>query len=115
MAFLSRLPHVDRDAFKAYYETKHAPLIQTLLPSIETYERNYPDVSKVRPAPGQSLDEAVGFDVVTVFRFSGAEGFDAFKRAMRDPQIAEAIERDEANFLDRAKSRLFVVDERVSA
>jgi|SRR5579863_2091860 len=114
MAFVSRLPHVDREAFKAYYETRHAPLILGLIPSICGYERNYPDMSKYRPPEGKTLDDVLGFDAVTVIRFADRDGLDAFKRAMRDPEIARIIREDEANFLDNSKSRLFVVDERVS-
>jgi hypothetical protein len=60
VAFLTRLPHVDRKTFRDYYETRHVPLVESLLPMLGVYERNYPDVAKVRPAEGQSLDEAVG-------------------------------------------------------
>lgn len=114
MAFVSRLPHIDREAFKAYYETRHAPLILELMPSIRGYERNYPDVSKVRPPEGEAVDDFVGFDAVAVLRFADREGLEAFKRAMRDPQVSRIIQDDEANFLDGSKSRLYVVEERLS-
>lgn len=52
MVFLSRLPHVDREAFKAYYENKHAPMIPSRMPMLSGYERNYPDVSKLRSFRG---------------------------------------------------------------
>ncbi len=114
MAFVSRLPHLDREAFKTYYETRHAPLILSLIPSIKGYERNYPDASKVRPPEGKSVDDVLEFDAVTVLRFDDRDGFDAFKRAMKDPEITRIIQADEANFLDGAKSRLYVIDERLS-
>jgi hypothetical protein len=115
VVFLTRLPHVDRKAFKAYYETSHAPMVARLLPMISGYERNYPDVSKVRPPEGVSLDEAVGFDAMTVMRFTDRAAFDAWKAALKDPQTLRIIQEDEARFLDNTKTRLFVMDERLSA
>ena len=114
VVFLTRLPHVDREAFKDYYETKHAPMVQKLLPMVHGYERNYPDVGKVRPPPGQSLDEAVGFDALTVMRFEDRAALDAWKAALKDPETLRIIREDEARFLDSSKTRLFVMDERVS-
>jgi EthD domain len=114
MAFVSRLPHVDRAAFRAHYEARHAPLILRLIPSIRSYERNYPDYSKVRPPEGKTADEIVGFDAVAILTFADRDGLDAFKRAMRDPDTLRIIQDDEALFLDGSKSRLYVVEEHVS-
>ena len=114
IVFLSRLPHIDREAFKAYYEGKHAPMCETLLPMVAVYERNYPDVSRVKPAEGRSLDETVGFDAITVLKFTDAEAYDAHQAALKDLRIRQIILDDEANFLDRSKTRVFVVDERTS-
>jgi uncharacterized protein (TIGR02118 family) len=115
MVFLTRLPHLSRDAFKDYYETQHVPLIEKLLPMIEGYERNYPDAAKVRPADGQTVDEAIGFDALTVMKFEDRESFNAWKAALKDPETLGVIHADEARFLDNAKTRLFVMDERLSA
>jgi hypothetical protein len=79
---------------------------------LQLYERNYPDVSKVRPREGQTIDEAVGFDALTVMTFSDREAFDAWKTALKDPETLRIIQEDEANFLDNTKTRLFVMDER---
>jgi hypothetical protein len=114
VAFLTRLPHVDREAFKAYYETRHAPMVHKLLPMLHVYERNYPDVAKVRPPAGQTIDEAVGFDALTVMKFKDREGYDAWKAALKDPETLRIIQEDEAKFLDNTKTRLFVMDERLN-
>jgi hypothetical protein len=115
VVFLTRLPQVDREAFKAYYETSHAPMIARLLPMISGYERNYPEVGKVRPPEGVTVDEAVGFDAMTVMRFADRAAFDAWKAALKDPETLRIIHEDEARFLDNTKTRLFVMDERLSA
>jgi len=115
IVFLNRLPHLDRAAFREYYETIHAPKIARLLPMMAVYERNYPDAAKVRPAEGQSLDQAIGFDAMTVMKFAGRDEFRAWKAAMSDPNLMQIIREDEANFLDSASMRLLVVDECVNA
>jgi uncharacterized protein (TIGR02118 family) len=114
VAFVHRLPQVSREEFKAYYEKRHVPLVQRLLPMLHHYERNYPDVSKVRPGEGLTLDQAVGFDAIAVMRFADKPAFDAWKAALKDPQTLGVIQADEANFLDNTRTRLFVMDERVS-
>lgn len=114
IVFLSRLPKVDRAEFREYYETRHVPKVLALMPSIDEYERNYPDVSRLRPADGETLDDLVAFDAVTVLKFNSRESFDAYKAALRDPDVMRAIQEDEANFLDNTRTRMFVVEECVS-
>ena len=114
VAFLSRLPGVEHDAFRAYYEGSHAPMVARLLPMLAVYERNYPDRAKVRPAAGQTIDAAIGFDAMTVMKFADRAGFDAWKAALRDEDTLRIIREDEAKFLDSTKTRLFVMDECVT-
>jgi hypothetical protein len=114
MVFLSRLPHVDREAFQAYYETRHAPLVLRLMPTISGYERNYPDVSKVRPPEGQSVDDVLDWDAVTILRFKDREALNAYKAVLKDEKVMAIIRADEANFLDATRTRLFMVEEHLS-
>lgn len=111
IAFLSRLPHVSHEDFKAYYEAHHAQLVLSLMPSICGYERNYPDLSKVRPPEGKTLADMIDWDAMTVIRFADRDGLNAYKAVMRNEEIMTIIRADEAKFLDGAKSRLFMVDE----
>jgi hypothetical protein len=114
MVFLSRLPHVDREAFQAYYETRHAPLVLRLMPTISGYERNYPDVSKVRPPEGQSVDDVLDWDAVTILRFKDREALNAYKAVLKDEKVMAIIRADEANFLDASRTRMFMVGEHLS-
>ena len=111
IAFLSRLPHVSHAEFRDYYEAHHAPLVLSLMPSICGYERNYPDLGKVRPPEGKTLADMIDWDAMTVIRFNDREGLNAYKAVMRDEAAMAIIRADEAKFLDGAKSRLFMVDE----
>ena len=114
IAFLSRLPHVSHEEFKAYYEAHHAPLVLSHMPSIRGYERNYPDLSKVRPPEGKTLADMIDWDAMTVIRFKDREALNAYKAVMRDEAVMAIIRADEATFLDGAKSRLFMVDEHIT-
>lgn len=114
VAFLTRLPHVTHDAFRDYYENQHVPLVLNLMPSICGYERNYPDLSKVRPPEGKTVADVIDWDAMTVFRFHDRDGLNAYKAVMRDETAMAIIRADEAKFLDGSKSRLFMVDEHLS-
>lgn len=111
IAFLTRLPHVSHAQFRQYYEDHHAPLVLSHMPSICGYERNYPDLAKVRPPEGKSLTDMIDWDAMTVIRFADREGLNAYKAVMRDEAVMAIIRADEATFLDGSKSRLFMVDE----
>ena len=114
IALVSRLPHLDRDAFKDYYETRHAPMIPSLFPMMATYARDYPKVRNFRPPEGQSVDDVINFDAITIMTFNSREDFDAYKQVFKDEAVMRRIQEDEAKFLDGSKTRLFVVDECVS-
>jgi hypothetical protein len=84
------------------------------MPMISGYERNYPDVSKVRPPEGQTVDDVLDWDAVTILRFQDREALNAYKAVMKDETVMAVIRADEANFLDATKTRLFMVEEHVS-
>lgn len=107
IALLRRKDGLSREAFIAYYETRHAPLIRTLLPHIADYCRNY----VVREGAFTSEVATLDFDSVTEMRFASRAHYDAFLTAAADPQTAALIAQDEENVFDRAATRMFVVDE----
>lgn len=107
IALLRRKDGLSREAFIAYYETRHAPLIRTLLPHIVDYHRNY----VVREGAFTSKVAALDLDSVTEMRFASRAHYDAFLAAAADPHTAALIAQDEENVFDRAATRMFVVDE----
>lgn len=107
VALLRRKPDLTREAFITYYETRHAPLIRSLLPGIADYRRNY--VS--REGAFESAVAAIDFDSVTEMRFATRADYDAFLAHAAEPAVAQAIADDEENVFDRAATRMFVVDE----
>ncbi len=110
IALLRRRSDISHDAFVDYYERQHAQLILRLLPGIADYRRNYVQ----REGAFLSLEAPVDFDSVTEIHFADRAAYDRFLTTAADPDIARQIAEDEANFLDRAATRMFVVDERAS-
>ncbi|WP_408591356.1 nuclear transport factor 2 family protein [Novosphingobium sp.] len=111
IALLKAKPGLSRAAFIAYYETRHAPLILSLLPGIADYRRNYVD----RSGAFESAVATIDFDSVTEMRFADRAAYDLFLARAAEPAIAHAIAQDEENVFDRAATRMFVVDETPSS
>lgn len=107
IALLTRKPGLSRDAFIAYYETSHAPLILRLTPTIALYRRNF------RVEAG-SFGSPVEFDCVTEIGFASAADHAAALARWAEPAVAAEVAADEANVFDREKTRMFVVELRES-
>lgn len=107
IALLKRKAGLSRAEFIAYYETRHAPLIRSLLPDILDYRRNYVD----RDGAFESTVAAIDFDSVTEIYFADRAAYDRFLAMSARPEIAQAIADDEENVFDRAATRMFVVDQ----
>jgi uncharacterized protein (TIGR02118 family) len=105
LVFIRKRPDLDLAAFRDYYERKHAPLVNRLLPFYQEYNRNYLETA-FRP------DQAgVDFDVVTELVFASRDDHEAWRAALADPAVLEQIRNDERNFLDQGSTRMWVVDE----
>jgi len=105
MAFLTKREGMQTQAFIEYYEKNHVPLILSLAPSPIIYRRNY----LVR---GDTLKEdgASDFDVVTELVFSDQAAYLAWGARMGEQVVA-----DELKFLDRSRTRSYVVEEYVTS
>ncbi len=110
IALLRRRADISHDAFVDYYERQHAKLILRLLPGIADYRRNYVQ----RDGAFLSAQAPIDFDSITEIHFADRAAYDRFLARSAEPDIARQIAEDEANFLDRAATRMFVVDERTS-
>lgn len=106
IALLRRKAGLSRDELIHYYETRHAPLIKSLLPEIRDYRRNFVDAA----AYGR-FGEAPEFDVVTELWFDDRASYEAFIARCAEPEVARKIAEDEENVFDRSATRLFVVEE----
>jgi hypothetical protein len=112
MAFLSKREDIETQAFIDYYEHHHVPLIRGLAPTPIGYKRNY----LVRGDESNIEDDSIDFDVVTELVFPDraaylALGAQLSRSTAGEPVIAE----DERRFLDRRRTRAYVVEERVTS
>jgi EthD domain len=106
VALMKRKPGLSRDELIDYYETRHAPLIQQLLPEITKYRRNY-----VNTAVGVPFAAVPDFDLITEISFNDQPAYERFLQRCADPQIAAIVASDEENVFDRSATRLFAVQE----
>jgi len=106
VALLKAKDGLSREAFVDYYENHHVPLVLSVAPPPVRYVRSYLPECSLR---GFAAD----FDVVTQLGFAD----EAARRAWLGLVLAEesGVAADEARFLDRARTRSWVVDERSSA
>jgi uncharacterized protein (TIGR02118 family) len=106
-AFLTRRNGIDTEAFIDHYENKHVPLVLSLAPAPLIYKRNY----VVRGDEFNREDDAIDFDVVTELVFSDRDAYVAWIEKLG----VDAVAADEHRFLERARTRAYVIDERSSA
>jgi uncharacterized protein (TIGR02118 family) len=111
IALLRRRSDLSRAAFIDYYERPHAPLILSLLPGIAEYRRNFTQWDGAFVSEGAAPFD---FDAVTELWFADRNAYDAAMAAAATPDVAAQIASDEANFLDRSGTRMFLVEEHAS-
>jgi EthD domain len=105
IALLKARPGMTHNEFVDYYENHHVPLILSVAPAPSAYSRTY------LPAAVERRFEA-DFDVMTRLQFED--------EATRQGWLARVyasgsgVAEDEERFLDRARTRSWVVDEHVT-
>lgn len=117
MCFLKRKEGMSPAAFKDYYETTHAPLIEKMLPFYKTFTRNFfAPVQDYETGHMDNISEqGLDFDVVTELTFETQEDYDKIVAGLSDPDIGAIITADEVNIFDRSKMRVFIMDTEASA
>jgi hypothetical protein len=111
LGFLTKREGLETQAFIDYYENKHVPLICSLAPTPLVYKRRY-------LMPGEKLTSeggAVDFDVITELGFHNRAAFLAWMGKLSGPGAGEQVAADEARFLDRSRTRAYVVEEYVTS
>jgi EthD domain len=111
LSFLTKREGIEMQAFIDYYESKHVPLILSLAPAPIVYKRRY----LVRGEQLTKEGGAVDFDVVTEQGFADRAAFLAWMAQLSGPGVGERVAGDEAKFLDRSRTRAYVVEEHVTS
>ena len=102
MAFLVKRPGISTEELIDYYENHHIPLILSLAPEPAVYTRNYIQ----RDAAAEPRDDV---DIITELVFADRQTYGDWVSAMYAPD--SGVAEDEARFLDRSKTRSYVVEE----
>jgi hypothetical protein len=111
MAFLTKRQDIATRAFIEYYEENHVQLIRSLAPAPIGYKRNY----HVRGDEFNIEDASIDFDVVTELVFPDRAAYVAWGAQLSASTAGEpVISEDELKFLDRSRTRAYVVEEHVT-
>jgi hypothetical protein len=111
LAFLTKREGMETRAFIEYYEQNHVPLICGLVPTPIVYKRNF----LVRGEEINKEDSTIDFDVVTELLFPDRAAYLAWVAQLCAPGAGEQVVADELKFLDRSRTRFYVVEECVTA
>jgi hypothetical protein len=109
-AFLTKKEDLETQAFIDYYERHHVPLICDLAQVPVVYKRNY----LVRGDELNVEDSSIDFDVVTELVFPDRAAYLAWAAEIFKPGSAEQVVADEARFLNRSRTRAYVIEERTT-
>lgn len=96
---------MDVQAFRDHYENVHAPLAQSLFPSLRAYVRNYPESALAGEAPA--------FDAITELWFDDEAGWQE-SIAVAQSEQGKLLQADEESFMDRATVTAMLVKEHIS-
>lgn len=102
---LSRKPGMTFAEFQDYYENKHVPLATSFAAPLVRYRRNYIT---------EELLGVPGCDCITQVWYDLDGNWSDHRDGLVSAEMAEIIARDEAQFLDRAATRIVVVEEAVT-
>jgi hypothetical protein len=114
LAFLTKREGIETQAFIDYYEKTHVPLICGLAPTPIApivYKRNF----LRRGDQFNKEDGAIDFDVVTELVFPDRAAYLAWTAHLSRPGSGEQVVADELKFLDRSRTRAYVVEECVTS
>ncbi|WP_232495302.1 EthD domain-containing protein [Novosphingobium kaempferiae] len=110
LLFMKRRPDISVEAFRDYYETRHAPLAEKYSRGVSRYIRRYID-PQPHPETGAFTD---GPDVITELWFDDEKVWRATLGYITTSLMPDEIVADEANLFDRASFRIATVVERES-
>jgi hypothetical protein len=111
LLFMKRRPDISVEAFRDYYETRHAPLATRHSQGIKRYIRRYLDP---QPHPETGPAGELPFDVITELWFEDERIFRGALRYITTTIMPDEIVADERNLFDRTSFRIATVVERES-
>lgn len=110
LLFMKRRPDISVEAFRDYYETRHAPLAEKYSSGVSRYIRRYIDPLP-HPETGAFAD---GPDVITELWFEDEKTYRGTLAYITSNLMPDEIIEDEKNLFDRSSFRIATVVERES-
>lgn len=110
LLFMKRRPDITVEAFRDYYETRHAPLAEKYSRGVSRYIRRYIDPLP-HPETGEFTD---GPDVITELWFEDEKIYRGTLAYITTSLMPDEIIADEKNLFDRTSFRIATVVERES-
>ena len=107
--FLTKKDGLSMQEFIDHYENKHVQLICDFAPAPLVYKRRYLAPNDRLTSEGGEVD----FHVMTELVFANRSDFEAWMAELAKPEVGARIVADEEKFLDRTRTRAYVIDERV--
>ena len=105
---MKRKPGMSVEAFRDYYENRHAPLATKYSAGIYRYVRRYLDAHD-HPETGPAGE--LPYDVITELWFDDEATYRATLRYLTTAIMPDEIVADEANLFDRSSFRIVTVVE----
>jgi len=107
VCLVKRKPGMSIEQFVDYYENHHRHLALKHMPTVCRYTRRY-IVASGSPVWGEPAGESE-YDSVTEAWFENQQTLDETLAHIGQPEVAEVIIADEERFLDRSKSKKYIV------
>ena len=104
--FLTKKDGLSMADFIDHYENRHIPLVGGLASPPLVYKRRY--IERDRPT---TKGATVDFDAMTELVFEDRSAFAAWMATLFGPDSGGVVAEDEERFLDRSKTRGYVVEE----
>ena len=107
LLFMKRRPDISVEAFREYYETRHAPLAEKYSRGVSRYIRRYID-PQPHPETGEWTE---GPDVITELWFEDEKVYRGTLAYITSSLMPEEIIEDEKHLFDRSSFRIATVVE----
>jgi hypothetical protein len=108
LIFLKRRPGMSVEAFRDYYENRHARLCEKYTTGVTRYMRRFLDPL---PNPETGRNDELPYDVITELWFDDEATFEATVKYVSTSVMPGEVIADEMNLFDRGKSRIATVVE----
>ncbi|MEO6091489.1 MAG: EthD domain-containing protein [Novosphingobium sp.] len=105
---MKRRPDISVEAFRDYYENRHAPLASKYSQGVTRYVRRYLDP---QPHPETGPGGELPYDVITELWFDDEATFKRTLAYITTAKMPAEIVEDEKNFLDRSSFKIVTYTE----